>query len=181
MKWSEVIDRVAAETGVSKAQTRRTLDAFRRVVAEALVNRRRVPLPGVGVLDVRVTRDRTIRSIQTGRKLWVGGRAKATFRASGVLNSALTAGKDFWRRAEHQAAWRLAQTLIADLELYNKGKRPELTASQSLGRVREVCLECYGEDWEQAAETYEAKVEASVRSEHDHLGASARSRWSAAR
>ncbi|MCK6503156.1 HU family DNA-binding protein [Myxococcota bacterium] len=180
MNGTTLIDRVAQRAGVSRAEVRRVLGALEEVAAEAVAQGDRVSLPGLGTLVVRELAPRTIRNVSDMRKMMVGRRHTVRFRPASTLKEAV-AGRtsQAWRQPEHQAAWRLAETLVADLVLYHGTHVPRLPARAADETVHQLCEGAFGPLWSRVLESYQARVVPDVRAEHDYLADAARHRWAA--
>lgn len=178
MNWTELIDRVADRAGVSRSKTKEVLRALVDEVTEQLVDGEFVRLHGIGTFSRKWTAGRTLRSIASGRKMWVGGRHTIRFSASRRLKQTLEdSGDQTWRSPEHQAAWRLAETLVSDLELYARERIPRgIKPSMEFEEVRSLCAASLGEDWQRAYLTWKARVSPEV-AHSAHLARAARRRW----
>lgn len=178
MNGTDLIERVAERTGLSRAEVRRVLHALEQVAAEGVAAGDRVSLPGLGTLVVRELAPRTIRNVADMRKMMVGRRHTVRFRPAAALKQAVAGrASQTWRHPEHQAAWRLAETLIADLELYHANHVPRLPARAADEVVHQLCEGAFGPLWTRVLDSYQARVEAAVRAEHDYLADAARHRW----
>ncbi len=83
-----------------------------------------------------------------------------------------------WRDPRHQEARQVAATLVDDLSLYHEAQAPRaLSADAPPEAVRAACAKAFGPLWARVQASYEAKVPADVRAEHDHLAACAMSTW----
>lgn len=69
MNKSELIDAIAAEANLSKADAKRALDAFQNVVSGALKKGDRIALVGFGSFSVSKRSARTGRNPQTGKEI----------------------------------------------------------------------------------------------------------------
>lgn len=178
MNWRELVSEVAARSDLSQASVRRVLDAAVEVMAEQLLDGETVGIKGIGTLTRRWSKGRTLRSVANGRRMWVGGRHTVRFKPSSTLRKRFEdQGDQSWRSPEHQAAWRLAETLIADLELYAPQQVPEdLDEQMDLDQVRSLCAASFGEDWKRAWETWHERVAPEVV-HAAHFTRAARRRW----
>ena len=179
MKWTELIDVVAERSGVPKSKARDVLTALVEVTGERLAAKEEVSLRGIGVFSTRWSKGRTLRSVESGRRMWVGGRFVPRFRPSKALKAHLTEETDqSWRDPEHQQAWRLAETLIGDLDLYHNNRIPkDLTPDLSLEQIVETCSTQIGSPWTTATQAYEERVPQHVRSSQNFLALAARRHW----
>ena len=91
MNKSELIVSFAEHTGESKAQAKRTVEAFSTIVAEALLAGQEVTLPGVGKLKVKVRNQRNGRNPKTGESIVISRKNVTKFsptsRFAAALNS----------------------------------------------------------------------------------------------
>ena len=72
----------------------------------------------------------------------------------------------------------MAATLIDDLALYHQAQAPRALDPQATPRsIRTACVAAFGPLWTRVEASYDAKVPAEVRSEHDHLAACAVDTW----
>ncbi len=178
MTWTELTRSVAESAGAPVALTRRVLDALLDEISSSLEQDREVKLPRVGTLAASWREPQTVRSLDDGRKMLVGGRHVVKFRASGVLRERLAARTpQRWRDPAHQQAWRLAETLVADLAAYHPTLVPvDLPEDASAERIEELCAAAFGTAWDTALAAYAARTSPETQAEC-YLGLSARRRW----
>lgn len=177
MKQSELVALIASQTGESKAAVSRVLSALSDVTLEVVEAGGYVPIGRVGRIGSRWRRRTAVRGVRDGMKRMVGGRHVPVFRASAGFKRRLV-GKtpQYWREPEHQRAWRLAESLVGDLELYSN-KKPSLVPGMAPTAVREACRRTLGEDWARAELTFAEEVPASVREVVDYLVEVATEQW----
>ena len=138
-----------------------------------------MPLPGLGHLGSRWQEARTLRTVQEQRKIVLDGRFVPRFRASkGVRDALLGRTPQLWKDPAHQAAWRIAETLVGDLNLYHKDKAPTLEQNQELAAVQKTCEAAFGPLWSRVVSAYDSQVPAAVRATRPYLLLIARRRWS---
>lgn len=89
MTKSEMIDQMAADLNMPKAQVRRMVDSFVDSVVASLKNGKKVQLSGLGVFDVRKRAARTGRNPQTGEAINIPARNAVGFRAAKSLRDAV--------------------------------------------------------------------------------------------
>jgi DNA-binding protein HU-beta len=75
----ELVDRVASETQLSKAQSRSAVDALLAGIADALARGEEVRLPGFGVFHVRQRAARMGRNVRTGEPLTIAASQRPSF------------------------------------------------------------------------------------------------------
>lgn len=181
MNKRTLIETISRSTGESRAAVKRVLDALRDEVATQVENGESIVIPGVCTIGSTFREARVIRQIHNGRKLQIGGRHVARIRPSARLKrAAASQTPQYWKQPEHQAAWKKAEVLVADVALYHQGEPPALTASTPDDETRAICAETFGDSWSRAEATYDAAVDPTVRDDHkqDYLAGSARERWS---
>lgn len=175
MSWQSVRDRVAERSGVSKASTQRVLSALLDVLREDLVAGESVSLPKVGTLSRRWRAQRVVRSIHSAKKQPIDAGFAAVFRCSSVLKAELKAlSPSHFSDPVNVDAWRIAETLIGDLDLYHSKDAPQLSAQLSDAEVRSACADAFGGPWKRVVEEYQSKTQVQV----DFLAGSARRCWS---
>lgn len=177
MNWKELVAETARRTGESQAETARVLDAFQAVIREQVVAGENVRIPELGTLASVWRKSRALRSIADMRKIVLDGRFTVTFRpAKGLRADVAERTPQRWRDPRHQAAWRLAETLLGDLALYHGSDKPETLPTQPQEALA-MLQTSFGDAWSQARRAYEGKVDPGVRAECDHLVEAAIARW----
>jgi nucleoid DNA-binding protein len=177
MTWTELIRATAKRSGASVADTRRVLEALREETHAQLAKGERVTLHGLGTLDTRTRSARVLRSVQSGRRMFVGQRTQVVFRPSVGLVRRVQSDDEGWRDGAHQSAWRLAEALLSDLSLYHPDRVPAGVSGDDES-VRGVCAASFGEPWARAQERFDEQVPAEVTASNDYLAAAVRSHWS---
>ena len=89
MKKQELIERIASEAEVSEGEAHRHLEAFERVVTEALKGGDEVRITGFGKFSVRERKAREGRNPQTGEKMKIAASRVPAFSAGNALKGAL--------------------------------------------------------------------------------------------
>ncbi len=89
MLKSEVVDRVASQTGLTKKAAGEAVDSFVDVVTSALKRGDDVLLTGFGKFEVRVRSQREGRNPQTGAKINIPASKTPAFRAGKALKVAV--------------------------------------------------------------------------------------------
>lgn len=89
MNKGELIDKMAADAGISKAQAKSALDSFTGAVASTLSGGGRVSLVGFGSFSVSERAAREGRNPQTGAKIQIAAKKVAKFKAGADLNGQL--------------------------------------------------------------------------------------------
>lgn len=95
---TELVRRVATETGVSQRVVRQVLGSSLHTIEAALTAGERVTLPGFGTFYTSQRRAGRVRSIRTGRQVEVPARRVAAFRVGEVLKRAVAAKRRGRRR-----------------------------------------------------------------------------------
>ena len=81
MNKAELIDAIASEANLTKAEARRALDAIISVMKKSLKKGERVTLMGFGSFSVSERSARTGRNPQTGAKINIAARNVVKFKA----------------------------------------------------------------------------------------------------
>lgn len=89
MNKAELIDAVAAETGLSKADSKRALDAFVKASTNALKSGERVALVGFGSFSVSGRAARTGRNPRTGTVIKIDAKKVVRFKPGNELSDAV--------------------------------------------------------------------------------------------
>ena len=85
MNKSELVDAIAAETKLTKADATRALEAFVTATTKALKKGDRVALVGFGSFSVAKRAARTGRNPQTGKAIKIAAKKVAKFKAGAEL------------------------------------------------------------------------------------------------
>ena len=89
MKKVELVEAVAEETGLTKADATRAIDATFKAITNALANGDKVPLVGFGTFDVSKRAARDGRNPRTGEPVTIAARNAVTFKAGSALKDAV--------------------------------------------------------------------------------------------
>ena len=89
MKKAELIEAIAAKTGLTKADAGRALNATLEVIDGALKKGNKVPLVGFGTFGVSKRAAREGRNPQTGATVKIPARKAVTFKAGAALKEAV--------------------------------------------------------------------------------------------
>lgn len=89
MNKSELVDRIAADSGISRAAAARALDAALDGITDALKQSDRVALVGFGTFSVSNRAARTGRNPQTGATIQIEAARVPAFKAGKALKDAL--------------------------------------------------------------------------------------------
>ena len=89
MNKAQLIDAIAAESGLSKADSRKALDAFVAKTTEALKGGDRVALVGFGSFSVTKREARTGRNPQTGQEITIAATNVPSFKPGKGLKDAV--------------------------------------------------------------------------------------------
>jgi nucleoid DNA-binding protein len=89
MKKAELVEAIAAKTGLTKADANRALDATFEVITKALKKGERVPVAGFGTFNVSKRKAREGRNPQTGATVKIPARKAVTFKAGTALKDAV--------------------------------------------------------------------------------------------
>ena len=89
MNKSELIDAIAENSGLSKADSGRALDAFIESISGALKNNDQVTIVGFGTFLVRQRSARTGRNPQTGAEIQIAAANVPAFKPGKALKDAV--------------------------------------------------------------------------------------------
>ena len=85
MNKAELIDAIASEAGLSKADAKKALDGFVNATAAALKSGDRISLVGFGSFSVSSRAARTGRNPQTGKEIKIKAKNVVKFKAGSEL------------------------------------------------------------------------------------------------
>jgi DNA-binding protein HU-beta len=85
MTKAELVAKVAAEAGVTKAAAERCVNAFVAALTDALAKGERVALPGLGVFNVKERKARKGRNPRTGEEITIPARKVVVFSPAKAL------------------------------------------------------------------------------------------------
>jgi DNA-binding protein HU-beta len=86
MNKAELIDAIASEAGLSKADSKKALDGFVIATAAALKSGDRISLVGFGSFSVSSRAARTGRNPQTGKEIKIAAKNVVRFKAGAELS-----------------------------------------------------------------------------------------------
>ena len=89
MKKSDLVEAIAKQTGLTKADSTRALDAVFDTITGALKKGERVPIAGFGTFNVSKRKAREGRNPQTGATVKIPARKAVTFKAGTALKDAV--------------------------------------------------------------------------------------------
>ena len=89
MNKAQLIDAIAAEASLTKADAKRALDAFIKTTGDALKKGDRVALVGFGSFSVAKRNARTGRNPQTGKEIKIPAKSVVKFKAGSELADAV--------------------------------------------------------------------------------------------
>ena len=89
MNKTELIDSMAAKTGLTKKNAEAALNAFVETVSEELTKGEKVSLVGFGTFGAKKREARTGRNPQTGEAVKIDARVVPSFKAGSKLKEAL--------------------------------------------------------------------------------------------
>lgn len=89
MKKSELVEAVAAASGLTKADATRAIDATFATITEALKAGNKVPVAGFGTFAVSQRGERNGRNPQTGATVVIPARKAITFKAGTALKESV--------------------------------------------------------------------------------------------
>ncbi len=89
MNKAQLIDAIAKDSGLSKADAKKALDAFVKNTADALKSGDRVALVGFGSFAVSERSARTGRNPQTGKEIKIGAKKVVKFKPGSELSDSV--------------------------------------------------------------------------------------------
>jgi DNA-binding protein HU-beta len=89
MNKAELIDAMANESGLSKADSKKALDAFVSATSAAMKNSDRISLVGFGSFSVTERAARTGRNPQTGKEIQIAAKKVIKFKAGSDLTDGI--------------------------------------------------------------------------------------------
>jgi DNA-binding protein HU-beta len=89
MNKAQLIDAIAGEAGLTKADAKKALDAFVKVTGAALKGGDRVALVGFGSFGVSARSARTGRNPQTGKEIKIAAKKVIKFKAGSDLTDSI--------------------------------------------------------------------------------------------
>ncbi|MBS7285091.1 MAG: HU family DNA-binding protein [Prevotella sp.] len=89
MNKTELINKIAAEAGLSKADAKKALDATVTAIKDALAAGDKVALIGFGTFSVKERPAREAINLQTKEKISVAAKKVAKFKAGAELDAAV--------------------------------------------------------------------------------------------
>ncbi len=89
MNKAELIEAMASDAGISKADAKRALDAFISTTSGALKKGDRVALVGFGSFSVSQRSARTGRNPQTGKEIQIAAKNVVKFKAGAELSGSV--------------------------------------------------------------------------------------------
>lgn len=89
MNKAELIDAIAAEAGLTKADSKKALEAFVKATSAALAKGDRVGLVGFGSFSVSKRAARKGRNPQTGKEINIKAKSVVKFKAGAELSGAV--------------------------------------------------------------------------------------------
>ena len=89
MNKTELIEKIAAAAGLSKADSKKALEATTAAISEALVAGDKIQLIGFGTFSVNERPAREGMNLRTGEKIQIAAKKVAKFKAGAELTAAL--------------------------------------------------------------------------------------------
>ncbi len=181
MNNKQLVEALADRLGLSKVLVAKVIGGAVAEIQARVAHGEKVTVSGLGHFEVQERPARIIRSVVDTRKLLVGPRHSVRFRAAAALRGAVAHLDDpSWADPAVQGAWRTAETLVGDLDLYHRAKAPAALAVDAEPQVvLEACSRAFGPLWRQVEQTFTERVAADARARTDLLAVAARRRWGA--
>ncbi|MGQ1786204.1 MULTISPECIES: HU family DNA-binding protein [unclassified Saccharicrinis] len=89
MNKAQLIDAIAGDSGLTKADAKKALDSFINVTSDALKGGDRISLIGFGSFSVSERSARTGRNPQTGKEIQIAAKKVVKFKAGSELGDAV--------------------------------------------------------------------------------------------
>ncbi len=89
MNKAELIDEMASKSGLTKADSKKALDAFVDVTSNALKANDRIALVGFGSFTISNRKERIGRNPQTGKEITIAAKNVVKFKAGSDLTGQL--------------------------------------------------------------------------------------------
>ncbi len=89
MNKAELIDEMATKSGLTKADSKKALDAFVEVTSKALKSNERIALVGFGSFSISDRKARIGRNPQTGKEIQIKAKKVVKFKAGSDLTGQL--------------------------------------------------------------------------------------------
>ncbi len=89
MNKAQLIDAIAAEANLTKADSKKALDAFTKTIADVLKQGDKITLVGFGSFGVSERGERTGRNPQTGKEIKIAAKKVVKFKAGSELEDAV--------------------------------------------------------------------------------------------
>ncbi len=89
MNKAQLIDAIAGDSGLTKADAKKALDSFITVTSDALKGGDRISLIGFGSFSVSERSARTGRNPQTGKEIQIAAKKIVKFKAGSELSDAV--------------------------------------------------------------------------------------------
>ncbi len=93
MNKADLIDSIANDSGLTKVDSKRFLDAIIKNITEALIKNDKVALVGFGLFSVTARPERIARNPQTGKEIIIPGKNIPVFKAGSDLNSFINSAR----------------------------------------------------------------------------------------
>ena len=93
MNKAELVDAIASDSGLTKADAKKALESFQNVTGAALKKGDRISLVGFGSFSVSKRAARTGRNPQTGKEIKIAAKKVAKFKAGKDLSTRVNGGK----------------------------------------------------------------------------------------
>lgn len=89
MNKSELIDAIASESGLTKADSKKALDGIISSISKSLKNNDKVVLIGFGTFGTSVRAARTGRNPQTGKEIEIKEKKVVSFKVGSELSASI--------------------------------------------------------------------------------------------
>jgi DNA-binding protein HU-beta len=130
MDKGELVDAIAQDAGISKADAKRALDGFVDVTSSALKKGDRVSLVGFGSFFVSKLHARTGRNPQTGKEIKIAAKNVVKFKAGAALSEKVNR-----RRSLQASKYEVAADMVTSTGAILDFQKPDKLVYQLLGNI----------------------------------------------
>jgi DNA-binding protein HU-beta len=89
MTKADLIEKVAVEAGINKAEAQRSIESVVKAITNSLMTEGSVVVTGLGTFRVKATKPRTARNPRTGEAIQVPAGKRVSFKVGQVLKNAI--------------------------------------------------------------------------------------------
>jgi DNA-binding protein HU-beta len=89
MTKADLIEKVAVEAGINKAEAQRSIESVVKAITNSLMTEGSVVVTGLGTFRVKATKPRTARNPRTGEAVQVPAGKRVSFKVGQALKNAV--------------------------------------------------------------------------------------------